>query len=222
MPGAHGTRAGTEETNMKIGERSMMTCWRLGAVAAVVAAVVTPGTAAEAHSRERARSEGAAKATTPTTISRVDTVRLPYTRGKVYVVRLVPGAPFALELPAGEAAKNLWYDNRWWAAETTPTGSRVFIRALGSSDVVGRTGFMHVETDPSDLRISLRVEAVPDTGGAPAALEIYVEGSAMNDPAQRQMRKAFDRDLLYAQKQAEDRARAQFEAWRKGALTNGS
>lgn len=149
-----------------------------------------------------------------------DTLRLPYSRGKVYPVRLVPGAPFALELPAGESAKNLWYDNRWWAAETTPGGTRVFIRAVASSDVVGRSGFIHIETEPSDLRISLRVEAVEDTVGVPAAMEIYVEGSALNDPVQRQMRKSFDRDLVYAQKQAEERAHAQFEAWRKGALTN--
>jgi hypothetical protein len=148
------------------------------------------------------------------------TRKVPYSAGQVYQLRLAPGAPFALELPAGESAKNLWYDNRWWAAETTPGASRVFIRALGSSDVIGRSGFIHVETEPSDLRISLRVEAVRDTAGVPAALEIYVEGSALNDPLQRQMRKSFDRDLVYAQKQAEERARTEFEAWRKGALAN--
>jgi hypothetical protein len=156
----------------------------------------------------------------PQALARGDSVRLPFSRGKVYEVRLAPGAPFALELPAGESAKNLWYDNRWWAAETTPGGGRVFIRALASSDVLGRRGFIHIETEPADLRISLRVEAVEDTVAVPAAMEIYVEGSALNDPAQRQMRKSFDRDLIYAQKQAEERARTQFEAWRKEALAN--
>lgn len=150
----------------------------------------------------------------------VDTVRLPYGREKVYRVRLIPGAPFALELPAGESAKNLWYDNRWWGAETTPGGGRVFIRALGSSDVVGRTGLLHVETEPSDLRLSLRLEAVDEDSTVPAAMEIYVEGSALNDPAKRQLQKSFDHDLVYAQKQAEERARTEFEAWRKGALAN--
>lgn len=195
---------------------------RLGqgaSVGAAVALVVTTMVTGRVEARGRVRNQSEV-APAPEAIRRVDTIRLPYTRGKVYAVRLVPGAPFALELPAGEVAKNLWYDNRWWAAETTPTGSRVFIRALGSSDVVGRTGFIHVETEPADLRICLRVEAVPDTAGVPAALEIYVEGSALNDPAQRQMRKTLDRELVYAQKQAEDRARAQFETWRKGALAN--
>jgi hypothetical protein len=149
-----------------------------------------------------------------------DTVRLPYSRGKVYQVRLLPGAPFALELPAGESVKNLWFDSRWWAAETTPGASRVFLRAIGASDVVGRRGFVHIETDPSDLRLSIRVEAVQDSAEVPAALEIYVEGSALNDPGQRQMRKTIDRELVYLQKHAEDAARAEFEAWRKNAMVN--
>lgn len=204
---------------MTIRKTSMLRCQKGVITALILTVVAAVGAGAEAHSRERGRPEGATKSAMPP-VAGVDTTHLPYTRGKVYAVRLAPGAPFALELPAGETAKNLWYDNRWWAAETTPTGSRVFIRALGSTDAVDRTGFIHVETEPSDLRISLRVEAVADITGVPAALEIYLEGSAPNDPAQRQMRKAFDRDLVYAQKQAEERARAQFEAWRKGALAN--
>jgi Conjugal transfer protein len=149
-----------------------------------------------------------------------DTVRLPYSPGKVYQVRLEPGAPFALELPAGESAKNLWYDNHWWAAETTPGASRVFIRALPSDDVVGRSGFIHIETEPSDLRVSLRVSAVRETASLPAALELYLEGSVLNDPSQRQLRRSFDRDLVYAQKQAEERAHTEFESWRKNAVAN--
>lgn len=149
-----------------------------------------------------------------------DTLRVPYSPGKVYSVRLIPGAPFALELPAGESAKNIWFDNRWWAAESTPGASRVFLRALGASDVVGRTGFIHIETDPSDFRISLRVEAVREASPTSAALELYAEGSAANDPAQLKMRKSIGREVLYAQKQAEEQARAEFETWRKAAMTN--
>jgi hypothetical protein len=129
-------------------------------------------------------------------------------------------AQASLELPAGEVAKNIWYDNHWWAAETTPGASRVFLRALGASDVIGRSGFIHVETDPSDLRLSIRVEAVRDTANVAPALEIYAEGSALNDPAQKQLRKSIDRELVYAQKQAVDQGRAQFDAWRKNAMVN--
>jgi hypothetical protein len=60
----------------------------------------------------------------------LEMVRLPFSAGKVYEVKLMPGAPFALELPAGETARNIWFDNRWWAAESTPGSSRVFLRAL--------------------------------------------------------------------------------------------
>jgi len=189
-----------------------------GAILVGVGAVLTfvsVGRDAAARVRDHGKGD-VAGAAVPST----DTVRLPYSRGKVYQVRLLPGAPFALELPAGESVKNLWFDNRWWAAETTPGASRVFLRAIGASDVVGRTGFVHIETDPSDLRLSVRVEAVQDGAEVSAALEIYVEGSALNDPAQRQMRKTMDREMVYVQKHAEEAARAEFEAWRKSAMVN--
>ena len=196
---------------MHTGKRSRTAVRLIGPTLITCLTSAALGRAAEARTREaRPRSTD-----TPS-----DTVRVPYSREKVYRVRLIPGAPFALELPAGESAKNLWYDSRWWAAETTPGGARVFIRALGSSDVVGRTGLLHIETEPSDLRLSMRLEAVDEERTVPAAMEIYAEGSELNDPARRQMQKSFDRDLVYAQKQAEERARAEFESWRKGALTN--
>jgi len=147
-------------------------------------------------------------------------VRLPFTAGKVYEVRLMPGAPFALELPAGETARNIWFDNRWWAAESTPGSSRVFLRALGTPDVIGRKGFVHVETDPSDYRICLRVEAVPETVEVGGGLEIYSEGSALNDPVRRQARKMADKELLYVQHRERDKARAEYESWRKNMLAN--
>lgn len=149
-----------------------------------------------------------------------ETVRLPYTPGKVYEVRLIPGAPFALELPAGETARNIWFDNRWWAAESTPGSSRVFLRALGTGDVVGRKGFIHVETDPSDYRISIRVEGVPDTTEVGAGLEIYVEGSALNDPIRREARRMADKEMLYVQHRAQEKARSEYEGWRKSMLQN--
>jgi hypothetical protein len=96
----------------------------------------------------------------------------------------------------------------------------VFIRALGASDAAGRVGFIHIETEPSDLRISLRVEAVHEQAEVPAALEIGLEGSALNDPLKRQVRKAVDRELVYMQKHATERARAEFESWRRQTLAN--
>lgn len=149
-----------------------------------------------------------------------DAMRVPYTAGRVYEVRLIPGAPFAVELPAGETAKNIWFDQRWWAAESTPGSSRIFLRALGTEDVVGRKGFIHIETEPSDYRISLHVVGVADTSDVGAGIEIYVEGSALNDPVRREARRLADKEMLYMQHHEQEKARAEFEGWRKKLLQN--
>jgi len=128
------------------------------------------------------------------------------------------GGAVRARAPCGGVARNIWVDNRWWKAESTPGSSRVFLRALGSDDVVGRRGFIHVETDPSDYRISLRVEGVPETAEVSAGLEIYVEGSPLNDPVRLQARRIADKELLYIQRREQERARADVEAWRKNLL----
>jgi hypothetical protein len=148
-----------------------------------------------------------------------DTLRYPLTPGAVYRLRLVPGSPFIVDLPAGESARNLWFDHRYWMAETTEGSNRVVLRAIGSSDVVGKRGLVHIETEPSDLRISLKVEATDESEDVPAALQIYLEGSAAQDSVRRQVRKTVDAELVLARKQAEDRARAEFEAWKRATLT---
>jgi hypothetical protein len=181
----------------------------------IFAALLTTAVAgvAEARGNRESRRESTAGVASVS-------LKLPYTVGKVYDVRLIPGAPFALELPAGETARNIWVDSRWWSAESTPGSSRVFLRALGTEDVIGRRGFIHVETEPSDYRLSLRVEGVTEAADVAAALEIYVEGSALNDPVRRQARQMADKELVYAKKKEQDRARSEFEAWRKNALAN--
>lgn len=149
-----------------------------------------------------------------------DTMRVPYSPGKVYEIRLIPGAPFAVELPAGETAKNIWFDQRWWAAESTPGSSRLFLRALGTEDVVGRKGFVHIETEPSDYRISLHVVGVEESTDVGAGIQIYVEGSALNDPTRREARRLADKELLYIQHHAQEQARGEYEGWRKKLLQN--
>ncbi len=178
-------------------------------VRALLVLAVWPGKASPRAVGERGRE-----------VTGKDTLRLPYTPGKVYQVRLLPGAPFALELPRGESARNIWFDARWWAAESTPGSSRVFLRAQGMEDVVGRKGFIHVETEPSDLRISLRVEAVAETGEVAAGLEIYLEGSALEDPVHREAKRMADKELLYVRHQEQEKARADYEGWRKSMLAN--
>jgi hypothetical protein len=149
-----------------------------------------------------------------------DTLRYPYVPGAVFRVRLVPGSPFVVELPSGETAANVWRDTQYWMGETTEGSTRVVLRPLGSSDVVGRKGFIHIETVPSNLLISLRVQAVADTEDVPAVLQIYLEGSAARDPFKRQVREAVDAELLLARRHAVDEERAKFEAWKRATLSN--
>jgi hypothetical protein len=146
----------------------------------VVGIVVLMGGLGRAY-EARAAGKAASKA-------QPDVQRSPYSAGAVYRLRLAAGAPCVIELPAGETAKNIWFDGRWWAAESTPGSSRVVVRALGSSEVVGKRGVIHIETDPSDLRISLKVEAVSEDADALAALEIYREGRG-TDPVKQEVKK---------------------------------
>lgn len=149
-----------------------------------------------------------------------DVLRLPYSAGGVYRLRLAAGAPCAIELPAGEAAKNIWFDARWWGAESTPRSGRVLVRALGSDEVVGKRGLVHIETEPGNLRISLKVEAVSEDTDTPAALEIYREGVPAAEAGAAEAKKRLDTELVYAHKHAETKARVEFEAWRRQALAN--
>ena len=101
-----------------------------------------------------------------------------------------------------------------------PGSSLAFPRALGTEGVVGRRGFIHIETEPSDYRISLKVVGVPETADVSPGLAIYVEGSALNDLVRLQARKLADRELLYVQHREQEKARADVEAWRKKLLQN--
>ena len=83
-----------------------------------------------------------------------------------------------------------------------------------------RAEWIHPHRDgpirPAD---SLRVEAVQDTITVPAAMEIYVEGSALNDPAQRRIRKPWTATWLRT-KTGGGACAGGVRIVRKGALTN--
>jgi hypothetical protein len=64
------------------------------------------------------------------------------------------------------------------------------------------------------------VVGVADTTEVGGGLEIYVEGSALNDPARREARRLADKELLYVQHHEQEKARAEFESWRKKLLQN--
>jgi hypothetical protein len=149
-----------------------------------------------------------------------DTMELPFEKGRVYSVPLLPGSPFVLELPQGESAAQLWFDEKWWTAETVPDGSRVVLTASRSENAVGEVGFIHIETTPGNLRISLRVSVVDRGEAVPAALELYQAKRPGRELTPEETRRRADRDLLYAQKMAADKARADVAEFRRQALTN--
>jgi hypothetical protein len=148
-----------------------------------------------------------------------DTQRLPYERGKLYEVRLIPGSPFVVELPAGERAAQLWYDDRWWVAETVPSGTRVILWASTSPEIEEEVGLIHIETEPSNLRISMRVQAVADKyEPVSAALELYLEKSPLNDPVRLQARRLADKEMIYAERMTADKIRSEVAAFRTRAI----
>jgi hypothetical protein len=148
-----------------------------------------------------------------------DILRFPYSEGAVYRIKLVPGSPFVVELPSGESARNIWRDTQYWMAETTEGSSRVVIRPIASSDIVGRRGFVHIETAPSQLRISLRVQAVDQLSEVPAALQIYLERAMAVGPLARQVRQSVDSELGLVRRHVVEEERAKFEAWKRHTLS---
>lgn len=149
-----------------------------------------------------------------------DTMKLPYTAGRVYKLQLIPGAPFVVELPDGEYATNIWRDARYWQAETTERSGRVVLTPIAADDVVGRRGFIHIETAPSGLRISLKVEAVSEDKEVPGALLLYADGRTAQSAVQMQVQSKLGDELVLAKKAAADAARSEFAAWRKKTLEN--
>lgn len=149
-----------------------------------------------------------------------DTIKLPYQAGRVYRVRLIPGAPFVVELPEGEYATNIWRDGRYWLAETTKGSPRVIVSPIAAVDIVGRKGFIHIETAPSALRITLKVEAVDEETETPGALLLYAEGSTVQSTVQAQVQERLGDELLLAKKAAAEAAKREFETWRKQTLEN--
>jgi Conjugal transfer protein len=149
-----------------------------------------------------------------------DILRFPYAEGAVYRVTLVPGSPFVVELPSGESARSIWRDTQYWMAETTEGSTRVVIRAIASSDILGRRGFIHIETSPSQLRITLRVQAVDERREVPAALQIYLDRATSSDAIGRQVRQRVDAELVLVRKHAVEEERARFEAWKRQTLSS--
>jgi len=149
-----------------------------------------------------------------------DTQKLPYLSSRIYGLRLIPGAPAVVELPQGESAHNIWFDKSFFKAESTPDTNRVVVQALNTPEAVGRTSYIHIETEPSNLRISLKVEGVPDRQEVPGVLQIYLDGADEGSLVNAQVQRKVAKEAAYARKFAQEKATADFQAWRQQLLQN--
>lgn len=150
-----------------------------------------------------------------------DSLKLPYIAGKVYNIRVTPGNPFMLELPTGERAKNVYNDVKYWQAESTPESSRVSIRAVRASDIVGSMGSIQIETEPSDLLITIRAEVVEERSNVPLAMQIYMDGGALQgDIVKTQVDRRVSKEMAYVNRAAEERTKADFATWKRQAIEN--
>ncbi len=149
-----------------------------------------------------------------------DTLKLPYQSSRVYVLKLIPGAPAVVELPQGETAHNIWFDRSFFKAESTPDTNRVVVQALNTPEAVGRTSYIHIETEPGNLRVSLKVEGVPERQEVPGVLQIYLDGQDEGSLVNAQVQRKVAKEAAYARRFAEEKAAADFQAWRRQLLAN--
>lgn len=152
-----------------------------------------------------------------------DSLKLPYIPGKVYNIRVTPGNPFMLELPTGERAKNVYNDAKYWSAESTPESSRVSIRAVRATDIVGNVGSIQIETEPSDLLITIRAEVVEERANVPLAMQVYLDGGALQggaDIVRTQVDRRVSKEMLYVNRAAEEKTKAEFATWKRQAIEN--
>lgn len=147
------------------------------------------------------------------------TQKSPYQAERVYKVRCVPGSPVMVELPMGEEAGQIWNDKQWWKVESTPGSNRILITALAADGVRGRKSNVHVETYPSNLRVSFQVEAVGEDQEPPSVVTLYLDGNDLEAKARVQAYSKALHDAGLFKKTISEDMRANFEAWKAKAVT---
>lgn len=149
-----------------------------------------------------------------------DIVRIPYQSFKVYKVHVAPGSPLMVELPEGETAnKGIWIDTSWWKAESIPGSNRLVVTAIPAEGIVGKRTFMHVETTPSNLRISFELEAVGEQERVPAVVKLYLDAPDADTAYKRQFTQAVADQTADIQRSTEEVYRRKLEEWKDQAAT---
>lgn len=147
-----------------------------------------------------------------------DVVRVPYQSFKVYRMSLFPGTPGVIELPQGEVAQNIWYEKKWWVAESVPGSNRVLVKAIEADGIQGRKSLLHIEMAPSGLRLSFAVEAVTDFNSQPAVFQVYLDGEDPEALARKQLEAKVAERLTPIRANLEAAAHLELENWKGQAL----
>jgi hypothetical protein len=157
-------------------------------------------------------------------------LRLPYDKTQTYHVKLMPGAPFRVDLPAGEEVQSVICDLQWWSGEGVPGRPILIIR---TSDTRGGElppqalfSIMHVETKPSRLMLSFTLERVDveelsEMPAIPVAMELYLAGSALVEKAnQSHVNDAVAKEMPYLEREIEEKNRAKYAEMYRRAVSN--
>ena len=147
-----------------------------------------------------------------------DIMRLPFQSHRIYKIQVVPGSPVMLELPAGESAKNMFWDTNWWTLESTPGSGRVVIDAKQAMGVVGRKTNAHIETVPGDFRITLSLEAVSEAFDVPAAWQLYLDKLDPEAVMYQRAKARAQTELEQDRSRMESRMQEDLGRWKREAL----
>ena len=179
-------------------------------VRALLVLAVWPGKASPRAVGERGRE-----------VTGKDTLRLPYTPGNVYPGPSSPrGALCPRAAPGRERAQ--YMVRRSLVGRRVDAGVVPRLPARPGHGGRGGAQGLHSRGDGA-----LRPAHFPagrgrggNGGGGGRIGEIYLEGSALEDPVHREAKRMADKELLYVRHQEQEKARADYEGWRKSMLAN--
>lgn len=147
--------------------------------------------------------------------------RVPFQSGRVYRLVLVPGAPFALELPLGEGVRAASCDRQWFKAEGDESSNRLMVSAMAAEGVEAKRSFLQVEST-SGILYSFALEVGSPTLTPAAGLSIYMEGTDKEASYRKAAMAQAGAQTVAFQGELERRMRGEFNRWKAETLASYS
>jgi hypothetical protein len=143
-----------------------------------------------------------------------DIVRIPFQAHRTYHFKIAKGAPVVIELPLGEAVKNIWLNRMWFNAESQMGSSRIIVTALTAENVEGQRTNMHIETS-SDFRITAILECIPHDVEMPTSVySFYLTGQNEEVIRARMIDRRADEIASGRTNGMETKYKLEFERWK--------